>query len=82
MKRPFRRGLMGQNDQNRYYLLYYTKYRNCQVLLALVDDFRTFDWLGEYPAPAFVLKQIQELFSYKEKAAFLGGGGLLKIFLG
>lgn len=29
--------------------------------LALVDDFLTIDWLAEYPAPEFTLKQIQEL---------------------
>ncbi len=31
------------------------------TLLALVDDFGTVDWVKEYPAPDFALKQIQEL---------------------
>jgi hypothetical protein len=35
----------------------------CQVLLALLKDFRTMDWAEEYKYPTVILSQMKELLA-------------------
>jgi hypothetical protein len=36
---------------------------NCSDLLALLNDFRTFDWASEYKYPTVVLDQMKEMLA-------------------